>query len=349
MTNWAKPSDAKGAIDRAGGVLVDENADLAAQLQAYLIMDSWRSCHAFPLNTIKMNLRQLALRLSPDAVVAQRMKRAQSIILKLRRFPTMKLSQMQDLGGTRAILPTLADVIAARTALDRSRSKHELVREQDYIASPKPSGYRGVHRIYRYRTANQRQLDWDGLVVEAQIRTKLQHAWATAVETMGTFLNQSLKSSQGSAAWLRFFVLVSSAFAEVEQSPPVPGTPTGVELLANIHDIGLRLQVVRKLNQFRTALQLTSTLPRGVGDLFLLTLAADGKRLEVERIQDEASANARYQAVERQVLGSGADAVLVQAASLEALRLAYPNYFLDTQEFLRHLELIFRRARAARR
>ena len=37
----------------------------------------------------------------------------------------------------------------------------------------------------------------DDLRIEMQIRTKLQHIWATAVETMGTFLGQALKSRQG--------------------------------------------------------------------------------------------------------------------------------------------------------
>ncbi len=45
------------------------------------------------------------------------------------------------------------------------------------------------------------------LLIELQLRTRLQHEWATAVETMGTFLQSSLKSSQGPEEWLDFFSL----------------------------------------------------------------------------------------------------------------------------------------------
>lgn len=44
----------------------------------------------------------------------------------------------------------------------------------------------------------------------------MQHAWATAVETLGFFKKQSLKSSSGDAKWLVFFQLASAAFARVE-------------------------------------------------------------------------------------------------------------------------------------
>ncbi len=38
-----------------------------------------------------------------------------------------------------------------------------------------------------------------------QIRTAVQHSWATAVEVVGAFTAQSLKSSQGNEKWLDFF------------------------------------------------------------------------------------------------------------------------------------------------
>jgi len=61
------------------------------------------------------------------------------------------------------------------------------------------------------------------LFVELQLRIKLQHAWATAVETMGTFLGQGLKARQGESHGLRFFDLVSFAFAHIEKAPRIPG------------------------------------------------------------------------------------------------------------------------------
>ena len=57
-----------------------------------------------------------------------------------------------------------------------------------------------MHLVYKY--INPICPDYDGLFVELQIRTRLQHTWATAVETMGTYLEFSLKSSEGPEDWL---------------------------------------------------------------------------------------------------------------------------------------------------
>ena len=74
--------------------------------------------------------------------------------------------------------------------------------------------------IYKYK--NNQHPQYDGLRLELQIRTKLQHIWATAVETMGTFLGQALKSRQGDKAWIDFFAETSSAFALMENCNPLP-------------------------------------------------------------------------------------------------------------------------------
>jgi hypothetical protein len=50
--------------------------------------------------------------------------------------------------------------------------------------------------------------------------------WATAVETVGAFVQQALKSSLGEQEWLRFFSLMSGALAFKENTAPVPGTPS---------------------------------------------------------------------------------------------------------------------------
>ena len=48
-----------------------------------------------------------------------------------------------------------------------------------------------------------------GLRIEIQIRSRLQHAWATAVETVDAFSGTSLKTTGGSGSektdWGRFY------------------------------------------------------------------------------------------------------------------------------------------------
>jgi|SRR5438034_967309 len=104
---WATPHHSRTQVDAAGKDLVRlgtpaTNSDFeetSAHFEhALAVINNWRASHSFPLNTFQVGLRSHAEQINPDALVAQRIKRLSSIELKLRRFPTMKLSQMQDLG-----------------------------------------------------------------------------------------------------------------------------------------------------------------------------------------------------------------------------------------------------------
>ena len=204
---------------------VDLNLFYAFQ-KALPVVNNWRACHGYPLNILQTNLRRAARRFEPTPLIAQRTKRLYSISLKLSRQPSMKLSQMQDIGGCRAVMNN----VEAVRKLDNfyrsgSEMKHILASRDDYITTPKPTGYRGIHRVYRYNSDKRVGEKWNDLKIEMQLRSQYQHAWATAVETVGTFLGQALKSSTGPDEWLRFFALMSSVIAIREHAPVVPGTP----------------------------------------------------------------------------------------------------------------------------
>jgi hypothetical protein len=301
------------------------------------VVGNWRAIHAFPLNTFQVRLRTAAAMVYKNALVAQRLKRLSSIEFKLRRFPGMSLARMQDIGGCRAVLRNPAEVRRLSRDYRSSRMKHHLVNEKDYITDPKDSGYRGIHLMYRYHS--DRKGTYNGLLIELQIRSLLQHAWATAVETVGIFLEHSLKSSMGPEQWLRFFALSASAFARVERAPLVPGTPrTKRELGREIRRVQRQLDVQQKLRTFGRALQVTEkTTPRNA-HFYLLSLTPGTLTIFSYRKGELEEATAHYLQVEREAEGvPGAQAVLVSAESFKALRRAYPNYYLDTQVFLRRL------------
>ena len=90
----------------------------------------------------------------------------------------MRFTQMQDIGGVRAVVSGVGNVIALADQYRESRMQHKLASEDDYIAKPKRDGYRGVHLIYRYISEYERSSVYDGLFVELQIRSRMQHAWA---------------------------------------------------------------------------------------------------------------------------------------------------------------------------
>jgi len=171
------------------------------------------------MQVLRNNLVNRARKIDPSAIVAQRLKRFSSIASKLVREPRMKLSQMQDIGGCRAIVSTVEraeDLVRAhkdKEAWDKNPNRHELHRCKDYIAEPKPSGYRGVHLIYKFKTLDPKHSVHNGQRIEIQIRSKIQHVWATAVEVVSAFTKESLKSSQGDEDWQKLFKLMGSIFA----------------------------------------------------------------------------------------------------------------------------------------
>ncbi|QWT21906.1 RelA/SpoT domain-containing protein [Bacillus sp. NP157] len=301
-------------------------------------MSNWRSSHAFPLNTLTVSLRTHGRLVAGDVLVAQRLKRASSIIDKLRRETGMSLDRMQDIGGCRAVMPTLQDVYLLQDRLLRSSMRHELRRQTDYIKAPKASGYRGIHLIYLYKS--DRSKVYDKLSIEVQIRSRLQHAWATAVETVGTFLDQSLKASQGSADWLEFFQVVSRALAFTEDAAPSEDVPQIHAILDRARELSRKLNVQQVLGQYGTALHSTTENAPQDAAYYLMTLLPEKHTLTIASFTRAqlAEANERYTASEQALSGiPGAQVVLVSAESLVALRKAYPNYFLDTDLFIEAL------------
>jgi hypothetical protein len=107
---FAKRWHSKGRIDKAGKELITLSPSDPRMDEALEVINNWRSCHSFPLQSIKMTLLKRAKKISSKAIIAQRLKRLRSISIKLGDNPNMKLSQMQDIGGCRDILSNIAQV-----------------------------------------------------------------------------------------------------------------------------------------------------------------------------------------------------------------------------------------------
>jgi ppGpp synthetase/RelA/SpoT-type nucleotidyltranferase len=346
---WAEPLYTIQEVNAAGKILVASRADndewwdenFEAYLHALDVVNNWRGAHAYPLNTFQIYLRNTARRFEARPLVAQRIKRMVSIENKLSMQTSMKLSQMQDLGGCRAIMANVAGVRSVVNYYrEQSAIKHVIASTDNYIDNPKKSGYRGVHLVYRYHSDKNKKM-YNNLKIEMQIRSRYQHAWATAVETVSMFSGQALKSSLGSDEWKRFFSLMGSAIALREGSSLVPNTPTNkTELIAELQDIANSLQVEHRLSEYNKALHSISS---GTQDAFfyLMTLDPASRTLSVrgygEKEGEEASA--KYAEAEREAKSRpGTDAVLVSVESVGSLAKAYPNYFADTRLFVELLK-----------
>ena len=333
---WTTRHFSKREVNDAGRTLLADAASPEELEHAFQVVNNYRSSHGFPLNTFQMGLRRKANIVDTNSLVAQRIKRLSSITHKLQRFDTMELTQMQDLGGCRAIVHTTQQVREMVDLYQKSRMKHKLDHIDDYISNPRPSGYRGVHLIYRY--FSDRNETYNGLKIEMQLRSQFQHAWATAVEIVGTFTDQALKSSQGQEEWLRFFTLMGTAVAIMEKTPHVPDAPTSTkELVAEIRKHEGDLDIKNRLTQYGAALKTTEERDVEDAHYFLLKLdpAADNVTVTGYSSREIEEAQREYLAVERGIEDiEGAEAVLVSVESFASLRRAYPNYFLDTKKFV---------------
>ena len=335
------PQFSRTQVNRAGDILLLPNPTFEELEQAFEVLNNWRSCHAYPINTFQATLRDKINRIGlKQTIVAQRLKRQTSIINKLYRIPGMQLSRMQDIGGLRAVVNTYNQVKVLEEDYRNSWFQHELLTTTDYIANPKASGYRSVHLVYKY--SNEKNPAYNGLRVELQIRNKLQHAWATAVETMGTFLEQALKSSEGPEEWLDFFALTGSGFAHLEDCPPVPGYEglSAQETYKNATAEARRLDVRNRLEAYRVAVDMISA-DKKLRSYHLIILDSTKKTVTIRaygrnRLEE---ANNDYTETERN-MEEGTQVVLVSTGDIGALQRAYPNYFLDTTEFIRALDRI---------
>ena len=73
------------------------------------------------------------------------------------------------------------------------------------------------------------------------------------METVGTFTGDELKSGRGSADWLRFFTLMSSFIAGLEEKAIVPDTPANDrELFDEIGRLDATLGITERLAAFQS-------------------------------------------------------------------------------------------------
>lgn len=329
---WEIPVFSKSEINRAGSTVANPNIFPEERHAALEILNNWRSSHAYPLQVISSNLR----RTNPDAIVVQRLKRLESIVGKLERFPDMNLYRMQDLGGCRVIVDNIDQVYEALYRYKNSRIRHILKRENDYIKNPKTSGYRSYHIVYQFQSDTKETYN-KNMLIEIQFRTKLQHMWATAVEMMGIYTKSQLKASLGNEDILRFFVLISSVFSIMEKTPIVPNTIDNLhELTLEIKEIDNRLNIVSRLSALSVAINhVNKNADLKRNGYYVLQLNYNKKLLRVNafsKSQVELATNV-YNKIEA-LNNSDLDVVLVSATSFDALKAAYPNYFTDISGFV---------------
>ena len=204
-------------IDKAGEIIMSAKSSKEYD-DAMQKINEWRTLHLEALDALQNEILPL-LKQSNIAIslTSRRLKRITSILYKLDINPEMRLGGMQDIGGFRIVVNDIDALHSVKKILtEQVPRSFDLIKIMDYVQTPKESGYRSIHFIYKYKSADS---NTDGAKIELQVRTRLQHSWAMAVETAGLITRTPLKSSMGSDEWLDFFKIVSSLFAIKEKQP----------------------------------------------------------------------------------------------------------------------------------
>ena len=335
---WTSPSHSRTQVDFAGTIARVRAFDyeVSDAETGYLdVITNWRASHGYPLHIFQQRVRRHANACEAGSLVVHRLKRLDTLLHKLVRLDTLKLSRMQDIGGCRAVFRSVDGVLAFTERMRKARYK--LAGVKNYIEEPKEDGYRGVHHVYQYQGAGRASV-YNGLRIEVQARTALQHAWATAVEAVEVFTAQALKANMGSEQMHRFFALMGSEVARLENCVPVPNTPTARrELAAEIGQLARELRVREMLSSLSATVDYSG---QNGGHYYLLRLDLKEGKLAVRDygIGQVSLALEDYKLTEESAVDARAMVVLVSAESIADLRRAYPNYFLDMSTFLQMLD-----------
>ena len=321
----------KSQAKKAGKIFTNPNTSDAEKEEALNIINNWRASHSFPLQILYVHLRRIS---NDSVIVAQRLKRLHSITQKLIRFPNMSLTSMQDIGGCRIIVDSIKDVYDTVNSLKKSRMRHILKEEYDYLKEPKADGYRSYHIVYSYNS--DRNKTYNGLFIEIQVRTHIQHLWATAVETIDTFTNESLKLGKGSQENKEFFIFVSKLLQLYEECEYDLETVKNSNQLNDFLHFNATKKIIEKLISIKAAGEVLENINASeIQGYYLLkfdkangsvTVTSYSKK-QIEKATDE------YDNLEKNST-ENENIVLVSTSSFKALKQAYPNYFADIAEFL---------------
>jgi Region found in RelA / SpoT proteins len=332
------------AVIRAGKVIAGDlvwNDETEPKIrEAFQIANSWRNSHAYPMHSVRSQVIWHMHKNGLQGTSAARLKRMQAIRRKLRREDiSLHINQLQDLGGVRAILRSIAEVRELVSIL-QTKSHHELREQDNYIDNPKADGYRSHHLMFNFRDRRNGGIH-DGRRIELQLRTRLQHSWATAVEAIGLFRGEDLKGGEGSPEWLRLFVLMSAEFAVAEGCPEPSGALARYYRIKEIKALDQQLDATTILDNLSHLVKWSDEYPEAIKDVTHFLISYDNATNEV-RVQSfirPIVAVSSYDNAEFLAFKAGWDrtTVLVAVDQIENLKLAYPNYFGDVQLFKKQL------------
>lgn len=276
-----------------------------------------------------------------DAIITYRMKRVPSIIQKIRRPYNYELSTLDDVGGCRVIVKNIDDLRLVQRRLEEkyAYSCSTIRKTKDYIQIPKDTGYRSCHILTKQHT------DIGTYRVEIQLRTHLQHYWATALEVIDEVQGTNIKSMDTDLSpyseHIRFNQLTSSLIAVIEHTPPVLDCPDNVkELVADIKQLPCTQHIMDMLSAVcGDVIRIDKEYcPVDEASIFILQFLKDEQSLIVHSYSAQHIEQALndYSTLEddSSITVTNQNIVLVHVNNPDDLITAYPNYSANISEYV---------------
>jgi putative GTP pyrophosphokinase len=345
-STYPPPPQSKREVNRAGKSIADglgTDTDLA-------LVDQWRAAHGYVINTFQIFFKRRIEKFKVAAEFAQRLKRRQTVIDKItRRHPDGRplmsdVTSMQDFAGCRLIFESLEELTRFRDYVHSTKSMehvaHKLKHDPskyDYIHHPKASGYRGIHDVYAHfprahRRGSKDSEPWQGLLVEVQYRTRVQHAWATALEISDIVDGQKTKFDLDDTDRVRFFALTSEILARFHEGIANAMVHQETETLCKeFAHLEQQLGILQRLHALKASGGFDKIKRHNVLNVY----RADDNSLNLEILTFSSPADAIAKASELESDPASLNAVYVRADNPSQVRSAYRNYFNDPVDFVR--------------
>lgn len=195
--------------------------------------------------------------------------------------------------------------------------------------------------IFKYKSKKHPELTQYN--IEIQIRTQLQHCFATTVETLGMIDKESYKTGKGEFKTKRFLLLVSALFALKEKTkmPEQLAKVSPLEIAKEIEDIDNEQNITRKLQGVVVSIKEKKVNPDDDYYVLELTVKDDGKsniKIMSFKIGTDSLAEDFYRFREHETQKQKNESVLmIRSDKFVNIKSEYPNYFLDTQKFIKEL------------
>lgn len=306
----------KNELIRLGDKLRAESKIKKISEDSLLQLHDVRLSYKAVLSNVFNILSEESKKIRKSRVVTYRIKRIESIISKLNRFPNMELGKMVDIAGCRCIVDSVQDIMHIKELLEKRLNVYKV---QDYINN-KPQdddGYSAMHLYVKCKEDDKKS-------VEIQLRTRDQHNWATFVEIIDVVYGTKIKEGQKKPELQRFCYLMSDTRKLKHE--------TRIEILTIEKDYNIysKLSTVFNQNNIQTRLKWISV--EETDHKFFIIEVDENKRTNIESYPDFEIAEDIYL---KKFNNEKTNIVLthLESANYKLISIAYSNYILSMHKF----------------